>query len=1039
MKKIISCVLALVMTLSIFGTFPVSAEPKSDSTAPQIGTNVSVAGTNSFGNLLTEELNAEMDRQEENNGCNIFSIEMNGATADVSFETTESCTLVVAIYEDNGEQMLASGDILVSKEDKEALVTIETDNMPDYYYLRGYLVDSDTMRPICTVYESPNYTQEMQAFFAKTVDDFDSEKVLNLDEDKTNNFAVFSDKAIGVPSDDTVNQVTKADDTSATYVIEHADATVKQLKKGDIFYCPNGDEFIIVKVDTISITGSTVTITGQDTSMEEVFDYIKINTDQIKSNGSKMYQQKNVQSRAISFEGSETATVFETSFLPAIDGLSGTLKMTLTASLKLYLSKKYQYVEMKMGYALKLAVSIGQKKTISIPLPEMTFPTPVGVNISVTPSFDISVGGKVEISGTLSGQIGFAYDSDEGNVKNMTSAPTFDSVLKLEVEVSFVLSLKPNVNFIDDKVVSIYLEGTIGIYATAEQVLWQLNDDKNIKHECKKCFDGEINFKSNTGFGIEAIGIKILDRGVIEQSYKLDDFYYSVDHDIYGFGSCPYQQYCVNVKVVDSNYNLVSEAYIIKNDPVGDMFLGKTDKDGRLDIWLSNGEYTLTAKNNTEISSRNITVQDYEKSIVIQLQNHEEKLKDVIASKGTICTWEYADYDGNGTKEAFAIVGTKSMPNYYVCSDIAGIYFISTNGEVTQLNATNPNLKMCMIERCTEYAGKKFFSCNTTAGGSSSETYLFGVKNGKCYELEISGTIVDFYSRDGICYATKGEFLPEGGHVWTEYALSYNEETQEFSMNDQASTQQQYATVPQDVIDSNALQSVDEEYGVPTTWGAICSCFGLEPNAIYNFYVMKSAIIEDPFNSDNLLYIAQVVSDADGKCEISYVTKELCQSPVTIIKAASKTDLSSAQVSVPSIVCDGTEQFAEPKVTLDGKTLKEGQDYDIEKRYSAIYPGEYELVITGIRDYTGKAPATYTVTCTHRFENGQCIICKSLKQSLGDANGDDVVGMADIVVLQNYLLARRTEISAYADVNQDGIINAWDLSILKSIVLDAMR
>ena len=235
MKKIISCVLALVMTLSIFGTFPVSAEPKSDSTAPQIGTNVSVAGTNSFGNLLTEELNAEMDRQEENNGCNIFSIEMNGATADVSFETTESCTLVVAIYEDNGEQMLASGDILVSKEDKEALVTIETDNMPDYYYLRGYLVDSDTMRPICTVYESPNYTQEMQAFFAKTVDDFDNEKVLNLDEDKTNNFAVFSDKAIGVPSDDTVNQATKADDTTATYVIEHADATVKQLKK-EIFF-----------------------------------------------------------------------------------------------------------------------------------------------------------------------------------------------------------------------------------------------------------------------------------------------------------------------------------------------------------------------------------------------------------------------------------------------------------------------------------------------------------------------------------------------------------------------------------------------------------------------------------------------------------------------------------------------------------------------------------------------------------------------------------------------------------------------------------
>ena len=75
MKKIISCVLALVMTLSIFGTFPVGAEPKSDSTAPQIGTNVSVAGTNSFGNLLTEELNAEMDRDRKSTRLNSSHIE----------------------------------------------------------------------------------------------------------------------------------------------------------------------------------------------------------------------------------------------------------------------------------------------------------------------------------------------------------------------------------------------------------------------------------------------------------------------------------------------------------------------------------------------------------------------------------------------------------------------------------------------------------------------------------------------------------------------------------------------------------------------------------------------------------------------------------------------------------------------------------------------------------------------------------------------------------------------------------------------------
>lgn len=193
----------------------------------------------------------------------------------------------------------------------------------------------------------------------------------------------------------------------------------------------------------------------------------------------------------------------------------------------------------------------------------------------------------------------------------------------------------------------------------------------------------------------------------------------------------------------------------------------------------------------------------------------EEELKNIMSSYGNICVWEYADYDGNGTKEAFAIVGTNSMPDYYISDSIQGAYFISAKGEVKELGKTSNGL-MCSIERCTEYAGKKFFSYNATAGGSGSQTYLFSVKNGNGYELSISGTIVDFYSKNNKCYATVSEFLPDGGHVWPEYELIYDESLQEFSLpNNQTNSENQIASTTEQsenvsVSDNQILKAVNK-------------------------------------------------------------------------------------------------------------------------------------------------------------------------------------------------------------------------------------
>lgn len=53
-----------------------------------VSNQFSVEGTNSFGELMSNKLSAKYSEQLENNGCNVFSVEMTGKTASVSFETS---------------------------------------------------------------------------------------------------------------------------------------------------------------------------------------------------------------------------------------------------------------------------------------------------------------------------------------------------------------------------------------------------------------------------------------------------------------------------------------------------------------------------------------------------------------------------------------------------------------------------------------------------------------------------------------------------------------------------------------------------------------------------------------------------------------------------------------------------------------------------------------------------------------------------------------------------------------------------------------
>ena len=284
MKKIVSVLTSLVITCTaLLGVIPVNAEETQVQTQPQptVSNDISVEGTNSFGNMLSEALDAEAAELEENDGCNVFSAEVTGNEVKVSFETNEPCTLLAAIYDEVGVQMLASGTAEVAPEETEKTVTIETESMPQYFYLKVFLVDTYTLKPICTAYESPNYTKEMQEFFALTVNDFDEELVLNLDEDEDNNFAVFSEETIFLESDGVTNLVTTCDYENDYYVIENADSTLCSLSAGDTLSLSQADgSLVIVQIADITVNGTSVSITGTNAEMEDIFDIVKIDASQ---------------------------------------------------------------------------------------------------------------------------------------------------------------------------------------------------------------------------------------------------------------------------------------------------------------------------------------------------------------------------------------------------------------------------------------------------------------------------------------------------------------------------------------------------------------------------------------------------------------------------------------------------------------------------------------------------------------------------------------------------------------------------------------
>ena len=601
-------------------------------------------------------LAAEYEENAENTedtGCGIYAVEVEGKTARVDVRTLTDAQLIVSLFDEEGKTMYGSGMTDVTKDDSFVELTLEIDSMPQFFYIKAFLLDKYTNLPLCKQFENNYYTQEMQEFFAKTTDDFDEEKVLNLDDSEQENFLVYNDDTIIIDNDDeNTNIVTKADDDSKEYVIENIDENIAALQVGDIFsYDLGNGNLLIIKIASVIIDGTTATIQGDEIELEEVFDYIKIDASQgmtaddvdnsdisdyleyvgtdeessndeaLASTGASLEDTADTGYKFIDYSNTAGASLkykfknFDTGGDDGEDenkdksGVSGKFKATGSIELKdvvtvsAYWDQSFMESDIKFSLVLKFDLSItgsfelsGQAK---LKLGKAIIPLiPAVIDVTFTPYFVIE--GKItgEISGKLSGQLGFSLT--DGQWANESKAPTFFAEVKVEAEIFIGLELEPAVEVLVDAIkaketekIGIKLKGKLG--QTVEEGV-------DSRHTCFACIDGTVSFVHEASATVNLFGSKKWEFKKIftKKELKLFRFYFSIDKKEFGIGECPHKSYRQAITLLDANDQPVTGATIN----------GKAvDGKGQLVVFISAGTHTLSIEKDGKTIDVDVTIE----------------------------------------------------------------------------------------------------------------------------------------------------------------------------------------------------------------------------------------------------------------------------------------------------------------------------------------------------------------------------------------------------------------------------------------------
>ena len=472
---------------------------------------------------------------------------------DVTFDTNtntlslftwqiEDCTAVVGFYSDDGKRMYTSEKVKIPAENEVTTFDVDTTKLPESFLVEAYLIN-DQLMPLCNSYVYNKMTKEMQEILAKTVDDFDPELVVQIDEtDDTNNFYVLSDNTILLDSNSETNTIVSADFETGTYVFGNIDDSMRNLAVGDIFSAATDLGVIAAEIQTITIDGDTATIVGTSDN-EELFQFVKIDTSEMDpslldeytvdmsaadegvSLSDKSFDDTEIPADEDSLSGQETAEdhfasignlapdtlapkgedqasvgltaeptfkIAEKKVGASGNGFSGKVNFVVSVPVEIkaefYFSLGYSSFELKAGYAIKAKGSASISGELKIPLASIDFPIAGVFHLGLFPKFVVK--GSVEVSVTYqkSFSAGFKWDTNTWELNKCDGLKLkVEDKLELNLEASFFIGLeldfKGYIISIKTCSISFPLDVGIKIKATLPIALLKVTDANGLESE----------------------------------------------------------------------------------------------------------------------------------------------------------------------------------------------------------------------------------------------------------------------------------------------------------------------------------------------------------------------------------------------------------------------------------------------------------------------------------------------------------------------------------------------------------------------------
>ncbi|MCR5783975.1 MAG: carboxypeptidase regulatory-like domain-containing protein [Clostridia bacterium] len=699
MKRVISVLLTVVLLLTIA---PLSSLADDKRTAEAQTGDITYTATTPFARLL--KASAEEGAAEDVSVDAVCGISVEDGKATVTVRHSSACTVIVAIYDDSGENLLAYAYKDLGPDEATAELDLDI-SLPKYYMVRGFLTrDHKDLSPLSKPYENITHTSLYAEFQQKTTNDFDADLIDNLDESTDNNFCVFKDGTVVKADDGEHNIIVNADYTNAKYKFDNIDDDVRNLKAGDIFYYESEDAEILVKVKTIKITGDKAVITGDtEAGLEDFYQYIKIDTkvgldvDAYKNdddselpegmtykvldkNGNPLYDSLSKMNDLnpklgktytgdLNVEGSiETKWKLEEGSKETLGGrlkFNGSIDVSVTVTpsggVKLSLFEGDLFdLNVTLGLKAEENMTFSGSVTGEIPLKELKLNAGIdGFDIGVGLYIRITVGASFKFGFTQSIGIDVGFSTKEKfynhSVKPLNEVNEFDVGADISITVALVSEVWFKLKKGDETLFGLEgsVEGGIKITATLFDID-KVSDavKKNIRHDCNLCVSGipsgylQNNFSYTRKKKTKSVSPLFI-------TVDIPEFGYSFTHKEFFFGGCPYKKYRVGISVVDENKKVLSGAEITYKDKDNKTQTITSDSNGKTNIYLPDGDYKITAAAKGSSKTISVNVNDTAQDVTIKI-NTEYVLNIGVRDKdGKFVSGADIVVSGNGITEKY--------------------------------------------------------------------------------------------------------------------------------------------------------------------------------------------------------------------------------------------------------------------------------------------------------------------------------------------------------------------------------------------------